>query len=488
MICKKCGKEFSDGIFCPYCGKKNVIKAVSEKNGGKSSKWWIAIIPILVLGLVVVGLTMYMNQEKANRSAKFLNLLKSGNTEEANSLYQSGIVNDSEKLAETYTAVKADIDGITGDYYAGTISYDDAVNKLKVYTGFYDTDIEEAVRKMDRLRSSREAFDSAEAEYSKGNYKEAYDLYSDVISDDDNYETAIKHKEESYLAVKDNIMSKAAELKEQGKYSDAISFLRAEQSFLNAEDKKLTDAMIEECDKQITNAAIKKAQEYKDNQEYIQGIRYIDSLVDSIKTNADIKALRSEFVKEYEKEVTDTVTVYKDNKEFTEAIQFVRKARTELPESALISGMESELKDYLPISLSEVFCFQGPEYTLNSPITNAKDMYQNEYSEAFLYFGKTIKGYDEVWLVNSEYQHFSAWLAPYEDWSDSSDARVTVLFDIYADDVKMQEIAISRDSKPVKVEVDLTGVEKIKFHIRDSNHSYLPGEVLLADPCVYKRY
>lgn len=487
MKCSKCGKDFDEGIFCPYCGKRNQLETTEESSKGYSIYWRISIITILLIMIIAVVIIIFANSGKVNKSAKFIDLLKNGETEEALSIYQSDIINDSVKLAETYAVVKADIEAITEDYYSEVISYEDAINKLGVYAGFYDTDIEEAVHQMDSLKVSKEAFYKAESEFTKGNYRESYELYMNVIQGDRNYEIAKAHKEDSYHSVKEDILATGATLFEQGKYSDAMSYLKNERSFLHEEDLKAVDEIINDCYKRIIDDAIKKLEEYKDNQDYIRGIQYIDSMPEGISDN-EIQSMRNMFVEEYEVGVTNMVASYKERKEYTEAIQFVRKARTELPESTLISEMESELKDYLPISLSDVFCFKGPEYTANSPIFAAKDMYQNEYSEAFLYYVAGTNGYDEVWLVNSEYQHFSAWLTPFEWWSDSYDAKATAYFEIYTDDVKIQEISITRDSKPVKVEVDLTGVEKIKFYIRNSEYKYLPSEILLANPSVFKKY
>ncbi len=53
MTCKNCGKEFSDGAFCPYCGTPQYTQSVYKSTDGSSVGYAILCFFFPIIGLIL---------------------------------------------------------------------------------------------------------------------------------------------------------------------------------------------------------------------------------------------------------------------------------------------------------------------------------------------------------------------------------------------------------------------------------------------------
>ena len=218
MFCKNCGKEINGSKFCMYCGTKQenditptlekeeesyiperVIEKKQENNSGKNVKGILFVCVLLgILILIGMGLFWWIGRSKSNT---FLKMLEEGKVEEAKEYYDDKLAGDVPEINKAYEASKREIDSIVSEYYNNTILYDDAIDKLNIYSDFYTENVKEAKEKINNLKTSRDAFQNAEIAYDEQDYQKAYEEYQKVIIDDENYEEARSRMAESYNVV-----------------------------------------------------------------------------------------------------------------------------------------------------------------------------------------------------------------------------------------------------------------------------------------------
>ena len=166
MFCKNCGREINDSKFCMYCGTKqesnivvmpaseNTIRDNTEKsreekqvdhNSRKNIKGILfACLLIVILLLIGMGLLWIAGRSK---SSVFLKLLEQGKVEEAKEYYDDNLAGDAPETSKAYEASKKEIDNIVSEYYDNAILYDDAIDKLNIYSDFYTENVKEAKEK-----------------------------------------------------------------------------------------------------------------------------------------------------------------------------------------------------------------------------------------------------------------------------------------------------------------------------------------------------
>ena len=123
-------------------------------------------------------------------------------------------------------------------------------------------------------------------------------------------------------------------------------------------------------------------------------------------------------------------------------------------------------------------------------VSSPKDMYQNQYTMGILYYDPSYQdGSDnfntkerkETYLLNREYKHFTGAIASSEKWKKS---QYTAVITIYGDGVPLLSTEIGKDSKPVAIDLDVTGIEKLDIAFFGGHEGYF----LLADPCLYRQW
>ena len=206
----------------------------------------------------------------------------------------------------------------------------------------------------------------------------------------------------------------------------------------------------------------------------------IESIKNSYGENDKLDELKNNVLKKYEEYALECIQEYKKNHQITEGLLFIKAAQLYLPNSESLQKEFEELQKYTPTELADVYVFDGDASIKRK--ANYKDSYQHEY-EYVLYASKW-KGEKFIeYLFNKQYVHFSTILAPSEDWKDEGKFVIT----IWGDGIKLYETSITRESYAKKIELDVTGIERLKivFGKDDvSQNKYF----LFADAYVYEKY
>lgn len=340
MFCKNCGREINDSKFCMYCGtrqendialtletkeqsdilEKAVEKKQKNKNKSKNIKG-ILFVCVLLGILIFIGMELFwwMGRSKSNT---FLKMLKEGSVEAAKEYYDDKLVWDAQEVSKAYEASKKEIDNIVSEYYDNTILYDDAVEKLNIYSDFYIENVKEAEEKIDTLKASRDAFQNAETAYNEQNYQKAYEEYQKVIIEDENYEEARSRMAESYNVVYQQIKDTAAQKASEGKLLDAVEYLSEQLMSLNAEDR---ETVTEEIQKYKEQYAEQQWESIKEVEDYEQKYTAIFQLEEEIGNIEVLRKMKEELDADYEDYIIAQVNSMLETRNLENAIDLCRR-------------------------------------------------------------------------------------------------------------------------------------------------------------------
>ena len=492
MFCGNCGKELNDNVkFCGNCGAKMeshnqiindvVSEPVSKKEGKDWKKMSIIIAVVVVIAVVgVIGLGLF-GEKKSN---KFLALLESGKTEEAMEYYEEILYEDEEELQIATEKVAEKIESLINDFNEGKIAYLDAVEKIGLYEEFYPSEIATATNVIQDLYHSKGFFSQAEENYANGDYKAAYAIYTRVDENDKNYSEAIEKMEECYTYILEEAWNQSAELAADKNYIEAIAKIQSYRNYFKAEDWVLAEKKIEEYANAYLSDIESQINTYLEKGLYEDSFSLIQYAEDAIGENSKTTLLKRTVTEKFEEYVKNCVEEYKVQKAYTDGIIFLNNAELILPNSEVISALHTELQKYLPVKLSDVHVFDEDMDSYYESM-GQMDSYQNEYEYAMncsIYTGGKEQTYVE-YLLKDMYQHFSCVLAPIEKWKNENAIKVT----IWGDGVKLYETTLTYDSHPINVELDVTGIEKLKISFQKDNY-YRKYYMLLGNPYLYEKY
>lgn len=164
-----------------------------------------------------------------NEAKKIDKLLADGDCSEALDFYEEKTLSDKEE-EKLSGKLKERLEETLKNYAAGEVKYKTAQKLVetivKMDLDAISDETADAVARLATINASKNAFDSAEASAEQGNKLSAYKLYSQVISEDCNYEKAqsemVKIKQE-YV---EELSKKADEYIANGGYSNAIYLIK----------------------------------------------------------------------------------------------------------------------------------------------------------------------------------------------------------------------------------------------------------------------
>lgn len=491
MYCSNCGRKMEGGI-CSYCGYENDKGEEGEKNKNESKKTYL-LLGVVTLAVVAIILCIIAFQK--SESETFLGYLKEGSYDEAYRYYHTNLVEKEEELRKTYELVVGEMDALVEKYYSDQISYDDAKSGLSIYSDFYTTEVESAIDKIEKMRNSKSIFALAEQKYSEENFKEAYNYYLEVIAEDSNSSKAKERLKECYSFIEKQLFAIAEETAANGDYLEAVEQLEKELDFLVEEDKELANEKILEYERQYITEELEKVDSYLAANDYDKCYELLQRLNTSWSDVAEIQDAMEKTNSSYEKYIDEAVNMLMQERDFVSCIEVINRALVNLPASEKLSLLKEDVLDYFPVKLQDIYLFDNNLPGTKNNVENPKDMYQNEYEQGILYYDTSYQDYrnhyeyeerSETYLLNKEYIHFTATIAPSEKWTRDGlgEKYGTARFTIYGDGVQLFSASIWRDTKPVSIDIDVTGIEKLEIAFYRGHEGYF----LLAEPYVYKNY
>ena len=492
MFCKNCGREINDSKFCMYCGtrqendialtletkeqsdilEKAVEKKQKNKNKSKNIKGILFVCVLLgILIFIGMGLFWWMGRSKSNT---FLKMLKEGRAEAAKEYYDDKLVWDAPEVSKAYEASKKEIDNIVSEYYDNTILYDDAVEKLNIYSEFYIENVKEAEEKIDTLKASRDAFQNAETAYNEQNYQKVYEEYQKVIIEDENYEEARSRMAESYNVVYQQIKDTAAQKASEGKLLDAVEYLSEQLMSLNAEDR---ETVTEEIQKYKEQYAEQQWESIKEVEDYEQKYTAIFQLEEEIGNIEVLRKMKEELDADYEDYIIAQVNSMLETRNLENAMQLIYAAEKHIAGSTEIQKLKDSIKDYNPVSILDLEPYAIGRCDLDED-TEAKDNMGNIYESA-------LEGYYEneaynIYDIGGKYNILTGTVCITKG---SIGTRSTGYIKIYGDDILLwEDTNITANTKSYDRSVNVSGVTDLKIEMCGRGKLV----VMLCNPVIQK--
>lgn len=230
IICPECGKEMSDSLKkCPHCGyhKKKQIKIPTNplKNLSGNTRKFIGIGAIAAI-VLIIGIIVSVNKLN-NPVNKYIDEIYAGNVDSASQIYDKNIKDNEKNETIVKTKLLDEIEDTKESYINKKATYDDVVSIIRKIgkCPLVSSDSSKAVLEIQDLKSSREAYDEAEKYANDNDYYNAVNKYKDVISEDENYETAKSKVTEMTNKYKDEVLASVDEYVASSSYSAAADLL-----------------------------------------------------------------------------------------------------------------------------------------------------------------------------------------------------------------------------------------------------------------------
>ncbi|WP_026489154.1 zinc ribbon domain-containing protein [Butyrivibrio sp. XBB1001] len=217
LTCPECGQVIkAEDVTCPQCGfplKKNTKpKGITLAIVGGA----VAIAVCAVVALLYLG--------SGDPVDKYIKYLVANDYDKALTLYNKKIVGKSELETELESEIKRLSDAIYDGYLNESISEEQAKKTIKSYgeSQLCADYVMTISNKIDGLATSRANYKKAVEAEESSNLQEAYDLYSKVISNDPNYESAQAKVKKLAEKIKDIYVTQAEDLIKEKKFDEAI--------------------------------------------------------------------------------------------------------------------------------------------------------------------------------------------------------------------------------------------------------------------------
>jgi len=491
MYCSNCGRKI-EGNECSYCGYVQSENNNNVNNVNKEKKIPTKLL-VIIIGLVVLVLGGFIFATRKSVGEKFVDSLKNHDYDMAHNYYNSGLVGNEKEYSKAYNLVVEELNRLVEAYFSDTISYENVTTDLNAYSDFYYQEVNDALTKINKLKDSKNAFQLAEEEYISANYKEAYNYYIKVWEEDKNYTVAAEKKQESYDFIKEQIFALAEEKYNSGEYKEAIKKLNEGKLILVEEDQNKADEKIQEYEAKIISEISEEIDKYLDENDFTSCFGLITDLKGY--DNAEVDSIIENINSKYETYIENEISTLLAERQYEESMGIVNEALKHIPDSTNFQTLKNEISEYYPIRLQEAFLFSHDIPGTKNDVMNHKDMYQNEYEEGILYFDPSYQDYknhfefvekSEIYLLNGEYARFTAVITPSEKWTKKGlgEKYGRSRFTIYGDGQKLFSTSVWREDKPVNIDLDVTGVEKLEIAFCGGSDGYF----LLANPQLYKKY
>lgn len=495
MFCKNCGKEIQQAKFCKYCGEnqtddvkkilgieQNEYSVEDVQSNKKVSKETKGIIFAFVGGGIVlcllIGMFWILGRSKSDT---FLKLLATGKVEEAREFYDNKLEGDASERSRAYEACIKEINDIVSKYYSNSVSYEDAMNKLEVYSEFYAEKAEEAKVKINGLKDSHEAYQAAEEAYAEKNYQKAYELYQRVITDDDNYENAQDKKGDCYNVIYQQMMDTATSKAAEGDNLGAVNYLNEQMDILNADEKANVIDVIQGYKQQYVEQQWEKIKTEEDFDKKYTSISELESVVGSMEI---LRNLQNELNAAYEDYVIKQVDIALEARNPETAMQLIYAAEKHIPGDIKIQKLKESIKDYNPVAILDLEPYAIGQFGLGSD-TAIKDNMGNTYETALTGYMDDDDGQCNIYDIGGKYGVLTGTVC-ISKWSVG--ARHTGYIKIYGDDILLwEDNNITATTKPYNISVNISGVTDLKIEMCGRGNLGGSGiKVMLGNPTIQK--
>ncbi len=291
--------------------------------------------------------------------------------------------------------------------------------------------------------------------------------------------------------VQDNNVDAAEDNKEDGlseKYQTAMSYydnkdyVNARTLFIELGEYENSSQMIETINNEIYDKVVNlfEAANYDEATEFAALIDTSGEWSDYTKVTELIANAKSDYLNSFYDEAD---SIYRESGEDS-LEEYVEEKVCAIFSDNDASKLVNEITEkYKPIKLTDCNLLFSENLT-GIEEENVEDIYENLYDFGIKYYDPYVYSYSimnyeetfELYDLGLDYVQLKATLVPYSTGGDPA------AFFIYGDDRCIYSTKIEELSKPIDIDLDVSGVEELKIAFFGGYH----GSFLLAEPYLYK--
>lgn len=476
----------------PSTGEQNPYAEIGSEKGRKKGKKNIILAGIAAVLVLAVGIAAYVMYLRFTDPVKqFQSAIKDQDFSGAAQLYQEELKNgNAGKLEQAGEFIISYADEIKRQYIDGELEYEGALAQLQEMSklGVVSSDeLQPLITEINELRTSRAAYENAQASIEISDWKSAINELRKVIQADANYAEAQVQLADAIRKYKEEVLAETSNYDVDKDYNGAITALQAalqvvpdDADFLTKImdfEKKIEDDIRLEIDGIIRDA--KSAVSVSDD--YAGALGDLRAASKQYPNSEEIKTVIIEIEEEYLGKVLAEAEAIAVERKYVEAVAVLNNALQVLPDNATIKSTISEYEAKYPVLLQQLVYFTGR--TLDNggqQMDNMQKMQVNiiETDESGLF--------DNTYKLGGKYIKITGVL--YQPFNQRSSTRVNV-FEIFGDGRLLYSETMYGGKEPISFEVDLSGVNDFEIRLVNNDgrvNDYYSGYSKLANVELYQ--
>lgn len=547
-FCKGCGKPLAEGVkFCKNCGKpvtgNNAVSAdeptavippinaqppvnqstvptaqpygtpvpynatVQQPKPPRKPLPKKALIGIIAGGValiaIIVVIIVLVNMAN-DPVTKMMGYIDSGSSTEAKQLYASSFRYNEENLARLEAEVIKKVDEIEKQYADGTLTEEQALDKLNVICALSSYDIYQhgydGKDYIEKLKDSEEYFEKATGYKNEGDYLRAIRYYGYVENDTPKYQDAQTAITECLNAYVQSALDSAAEYVKNKDYSSAIYVLESAAYDLDSDTYADYIAQLNskiEAYKEEKQKAFKDAMKAKvESEGYIAAIKDIYDVAYEMGISLDSDThdtMVEEYKNAYINDALNEAQKVADSGDYSAAATVLMRANEAYDDAFWddLDSLTSKANDYAEkvLSLNDLEDLATKTSGWDTPYRNDSGIANSAFTgtdgqEQYMYtgFSATYSNADVAINLNKEYVNFKG-IASFEKDNEADDVTITFV----GDGKNLKSITLSKDHPTENFDIDLTGITVLNISVKKtSTDKYADAYIALVDNVVTK--
>lgn len=311
MYCSKCKNEIPDNSeYCAYCGEKlndfnaeidENLFSYERKNKILNTKN-ITIFTFTICAVIII-LSVFTLKTPVK---KIIEAIENNNDVEAHTIYVEKIKGNDVLEQKTYNTVTNYIFSLYTQCNNDKMEFEDAVKHLETIENIKieKVNINDYYDMFYNLLVSKEAYKKG-IKLSKSYYtlQEAINSFKQVIKEDINYDSALENIANLKIKYKDNALSEADKLLQDGEEKKAYELLQQSKKVIG-NDSEINEQM-QNIKNKICDKAVNEANKLVENKQYRKAIKRLKEDI-NYDVNSKLAALTNEikykYLKVYNKE------------------------------------------------------------------------------------------------------------------------------------------------------------------------------------------
>lgn len=423
-----------------------------------------SIVGALVIAAGVAGYIAYTHfTDPVNQ---FQTAVMEGDFTSAEQLYRGELkFGDSDKLEEAEAFIVNHAEDVKNKYTGNEIEYENALAQLQEMgkLGIVSSDeLQPMISAINSLRTSRAAYENAQADITAGDWKSAIGELRKVVQEDSNYTEAQTQLADAVRSYKDELMGELSEFDIDKDYSGAISTLRAGLQVVPDDADFLTkiadyeQKISDEIELTVANIIQNANNAVATNADYQSALAELRDAAKQYPTIASIKDAIADVESTYTSAVFADVDTLVGEKKYDEAITLLNDLKADLSSDNEVLDKIAEVNDLKPIDLSQVVVIDSQDYDYNSDLYT--DSFGNTYDGRH-YFYAGSEGY-AVYNLEGKFTSFSGLIVANQNTGSSASMDIA----IYTDDTLAHATTgFNKRTGAVAFNVDVRGVTKLEI-------------------------